>query len=66
MRVAAIVARPGRIYATPTALDIILPMSTVDIRIRRCGLDLDPGYQFWFPQAVHFHYHREARHEPQF
>jgi hypothetical protein len=65
MRLAEIVARPGRLYATATAIDIVLPMSAVDIRIRRCGLDIDPGYQPWFGQVVHFHYRAEVQHEPQ-
>jgi hypothetical protein len=65
MRLAEIVARPGRIYATPTALDIVMPMSAVDIRVRRCGLDIDPGYQPWFGRVVHFHYRVEVQHEPQ-
>ena len=57
---AAVVARPGRFYPTATSLDVLLPMSTVDIRIRRCGLDLDPGYLPWLGQAVHFTYLNEV------
>jgi hypothetical protein len=60
MRLAEIVSRPGRIYATRTALDVTMPMSAVDLRIRRCGLDIDPGYQRWFGQVTHFHYHVEV------
>jgi hypothetical protein len=60
MRLAEIVTRPGRLYAAPAALDIVLPMSAVDIRIRRRGLDIDPGYLPWFGQVVHFHYRSEV------
>lgn len=59
MTLREIVSRPGRVYATPTSIDVTLPMSTVEVRIRRCGLDLDPGYVPWFARVVHFHYHHE-------
>ena len=52
--------RPGRVHATPTSIDVTLPMSAVDVRIRRAGLDLDPGYLPWFGRVVHFHYHVEG------
>jgi hypothetical protein len=60
MKLREIVARPGRIYTTSTTIDVTMPMSAVDLRIRRCGLDLDPGYVPWFGRVVHFHYHVEA------
>lgn len=60
MSVREILARPGRIRATPTNIDITLPMSAVDLRIRRVGLDLDPGYVPWFARVVHFHYDVEG------
>jgi hypothetical protein len=52
----AIVRRPGRVTLTSTDLDISLPIDSADIRIRRIGLDLDPGWLPWFGRAVHFHY----------
>ena len=61
MRIDEVVARQGRIYATPTDIDVTMPMSAVDIRIRRCGLDLDPGYVPWFGRVIHFHYHTEPQ-----
>jgi hypothetical protein len=61
MRMGEVVARQGRMYARPTEIDIIMPMSAVDIRIRRCGLDLDPGYVPWFGRVIHFHYHTEPQ-----
>jgi hypothetical protein len=59
MSVVEIVARAGRIYTTPTSIDITMPMSSVDLQIRRAGLDIDPGYVPWFGRVVHFHYHAE-------
>ena len=41
-------------------IDVTLPMSAVDLRIRRAGLDIDPGYLPWFGRVVHFHYHVEG------
>lgn len=58
--VRALIVRPGRVHVTPTHLDVTLPMSAVELRIRRAGLDLDPGYVPWFGRVVHFHYHYEV------
>jgi hypothetical protein len=54
---AEIVNRPGRILLTRADLDVTLPLSSVDLRIRRAGLDLDPGWVPWFGRVVRFHYH---------
>jgi hypothetical protein len=54
-----IVYRPGRVWLTRTDLDVTLPLDQVDIRIRRAGLDIDPGYVPWFGpwgRVVRFHY----------
>ena len=60
LRTAEIVTRTGFIRTTPSSMDITLPMSAVDVRIRRAGLDLDPGFVPWFGRVVHFHYHAEG------
>ena len=51
-----IVRRPGSVTLTRTDLDVTLHMDAVDIRIRRMGLDLDPGWLPWFGRVVRFHY----------
>jgi hypothetical protein len=54
-----IVRRSGRVWRTRTDLDVTLLLSEVDIRIRRIGLDIDPGWLPWFGQygcVVRFHY----------
>ncbi len=61
MTLREIVTRPGRIYATAVDHHITMPMSAVDVRIRRCGFDIDPGYVPWFGRVVHFHYQVEAQ-----
>jgi hypothetical protein len=60
LRTAEIVTRTGFIRTTPSSMDITLPMSAVDVRIRRAGLDLDPGFVPWFGRVVHFHYDAEG------
>jgi hypothetical protein len=51
--------RSGRVWLTRTDLDVTLPLAATDIRIRRAGLDIDPGWLPWFGQfgrVVRFHY----------
>jgi len=61
MPMSEIVGRPGRIFTSATNIEITMPMATVDLSIRRAGLDLDPGYVPWFGRVLHFHYHVEAQ-----
>jgi hypothetical protein len=54
-----IVQRAGRVWLTRTDLDVTLPLDGADIRIRRIGLDIDPGWLPWlgeFGRVVRFHY----------
>lgn len=51
-----VVRRPGFVTLTRTDLDVSLPLASVDIRIRRVGLDLDPGWLPWLGRVVRFHY----------
>jgi len=51
-----VVTRPGVVCWTRTDLDILMPLDSTDARIRRVGLDLDPGWVPWFGRVVHFHY----------
>lgn len=53
---ASLVRRPGRLGLTPTHLDMHFALSTVDLRVRRLGLDIDPGWLPWFGRVVSFHY----------
>ena len=56
LTVIEIVRRPGYVTLTKTDLDVTMPLDSADIRIRRIGLDLDPGWCPWFGRVVHFHY----------
>lgn len=54
-----IVHRKGWVWLTRTDLDVTLPLEKADIRIRRVGLDIDPGWLPWFGEygrVVRFHY----------
>lgn len=53
---AELARRPGRIAATRSHLDVLLDHRLADLRIRRAGLDLDPGWLPWFGRVVLFHY----------
>lgn len=54
--VAALVARPARLSLTPTHADMEFELSSVNLAVRRAGLDLDPGWLAWFGRVVSFHY----------
>lgn len=59
-----IIVRGGRVWLTRNNLDITLDLSDADIRIRRLGLDIDPGWLPWlgtFGLVVRFHY---QEHDP--
>lgn len=56
--VADLVLRPGQVGSTPTHLDVVLDLGTVDLRVRRAGLDLDPGWVPWLGRVVGFRYER--------
>ncbi len=58
--VRAIVFRRGRITVSRTELDVTMPLDSADIRIRRAGLDIDPGWTPWFGRVVRFHYTQDG------
>lgn len=51
-----LVERPGWILLTPTHADIFFRLDQTDVRIRRLGLDVDPGWIPWLTRVVAFHY----------
>ncbi|PYP59219.1 MAG: hypothetical protein DMD40_03795 [Gemmatimonadetes bacterium] len=56
----ALVMRPGQVAATRTHIDVLLPLADLDIRLRRVGLDIDPGWVPWLGRVVSFRYEGEA------
>jgi len=53
---ASLIRRPARLAATKTHLELFFPLSQVDLRIRRAGLDIDPGWVPWLGRVIYFHY----------
>jgi len=56
MPIAKLIGRSGSFTLTRTHLDIFFHHDQADIRIRRAGLDLDPGWVPWLGLVVLFHY----------
>lgn len=59
LSVRTITCRPARLRATRTHIDVYFPLAHIDLRVRRAGLDIDPGWVPWFGRVVRFHYQRE-------
>lgn len=55
---ASLVQRRGRVAATPTHVDVHFALAAADLRVRRAGLDADPGWHAGLRRAVAFHYGR--------
>ena len=53
---ASLVCRPGRLAWSPTHVDVCFHLASADLRVRRHGLDIDPGWLPWFGRVVAFHY----------
>ncbi len=53
---ASLVRRPGRVAWSPTHVDVVFDLAGADLRVRRHGLDIDPGWLPWFGRVVAFHY----------
>lgn len=58
---ADVVRRAGRMTATRTHIDVFFALDQADIRVRRVGLDIDPGWLPWLGRVIYFHYeeHRQ-------
>ena len=53
---ASLARRPGYVAVSRTHLDVSFDLASVDLRVRRCALDADPGWVPWFGRVVRFHY----------
>ena len=56
-----LVRRPGWVSVSKTHVEVWMPLSDIDLRIRRAGLDIDPGWVPWLGQVIRFHYDIERR-----
>ncbi|WP_291994988.1 hypothetical protein [Candidatus Accumulibacter sp. ACC003] len=52
----SLVCRPAGIAITATHVDVRQGINAVDLRIRRAGLDIDPGWVPWLGRVLRFHY----------
>jgi len=55
---ASLVLRPAQLAATRSHIDVFFTLNATDLRVRRHGLDLDPGWLPWFGRVVAFHFGR--------
>ena len=55
-RLAALVLRAGELTVTSTHADLALPLSALDLPLRRDGWDLDPGWLPHLGRILRFHY----------
>jgi hypothetical protein len=53
---ASLIRRPGFVAASRTHLDVFFDLAAADVRVRRSGLDIDPGWVPWLGRVVRFHY----------
>jgi hypothetical protein len=49
-------AVPGRLYVTASHVDVVIPLRCIDLRVRRAGLDRDPGWLPSYGRVVYFHF----------
>ncbi len=67
LTISEVIDRSGRVWLTRTDLDVTFPLAAADLRIRRIGLDIDPGWLPWFGasgRVVRFHYRDRQPEEP--
>jgi len=48
--------RRGRVIATSARIDVAFPMFDADLRLRRAGIDSDPGWLPWLGLGLYFHF----------
>ena len=57
----SLVMREGQIAITRTHLDILFDIDQLDIRIRKAGLDINPGWVSWLGLVVQFHFQKKEQ-----
>ncbi len=61
MSLRGLIMREGQVAITRTHLDILFDTSQLDIRIRKAGLDINPGWVSWLGMVVQFHYQQKEQ-----
>jgi hypothetical protein len=57
----SLVLRPAHLTVSPTHVDLHFRLQDTDLRVRRLGLDIDPGWLPWFGRVVSFHFDLGSR-----
>ncbi len=52
--------RPARVTSTPETLIVMLPISSIDMALRRVALDRNPGWISWLQQEVRIDFEEEV------
>ncbi len=55
----SLIRRPGRVLSSRTHLEVCFNLAHGDLRVRRAGLDIDPGWVPWLGRVVLFHYEEQ-------
>jgi hypothetical protein len=55
----SLIRRSGTVVGTSTHVDITFPGEVIELRLRRAGLDFDPGWVPWLGRVVAYHYDLE-------
>ena len=53
---ASLCLRPARMRWSTTHLEVLFGLDQADLRVRRLGLDVDPGWLPWLERVVVFHF----------
>lgn len=57
---ASLCLRHAHLSWSPSHLDVHFALASADLRVRRLGLDVDPGWLPWLQRVVTFHFVREG------
>jgi hypothetical protein len=63
MSLSRTVSRRGHLQATRTHVDVTMALDQLDLKVRRAGLDIDPGWVPWLGKVVCFHYGESTPYE---
>jgi hypothetical protein len=56
-----LICRPALASLTETHIDLFFRPADADVRVRRAGLDVNPGWVPWLQRVVTFHYSDDGR-----
>ena len=54
--IADLLRASARVYVTASHVDVVFPLATINLRVRRAGLDRNPGWLPDFGRVIYFHF----------